>query len=175
MTPPPKLSRNRTNLFLDIAIFVAFLLAGAPHGTGIPVHEWLSIALIGALIVHLLLHWTWIVNTTRRFFGNVGTRNRINYVLNMALFIDVVLIMFTGMMISEAVLPTLSISVPSGFAWRRLHDITANLGVLILALHIAIHWRWITSMTSKYILRRLITPTAAEVPVQDVAPGEARS
>jgi hypothetical protein len=152
--PTTKPNRNRVNLYLDIALFMAFLLADAPHGTGIPVHEWLSIALIAVLIVHLLLHWTWIVNTVKRFVGNGMGRNRVNFVLNALLFVDVVVIMFSGIMISRAALPALGIAVPAGFAWRRLHDQSATLGILLLALHVALHWRWIVAMASKHVLRR---------------------
>jgi hypothetical protein len=159
-TPAKKPNRNRINLYLDIALFAAFLLADAPQGTGIPVHEWLSVALIAALIVHLLLHWTWIVNTIKRFTANGMGRNRANFVLNTLLFIDVVVIMFSGFMISRAVLPALGISLPAGFAWRRLHDASATAGILLLALHVAIHWRWIVSMFSKYVLRRPTANTA---------------
>jgi hypothetical protein len=160
----PKPNRNRTNLFLDIAIFAGFVLAGAPHGTGIPIHEWLSIVLIGALVIHLLLHWTWIVNTIKRFGANSMGRNRANFLLNALLFIDVVVIMFTGVMISEAALPAFGIKLPAGFAWGRLHHQSANLGVLLMALHIALHWRWIVGMVSKHVLRRIpAAPVAPQV------------
>ena len=43
-------NRNTLNLFVDIAIFLAFLMAMAPHFSGIAVHAWLSIA-FGAVII----------------------------------------------------------------------------------------------------------------------------
>ncbi len=163
-TQAAKPGRNRFNLYLDIALFAAFLLADAPHGTGIPVHEWLSIALIIALIVHLLLHWNWITSTIQRFVANGMGRNRVNFVLNSLLFIDVVVIMFSGIMISRAALPALGITVPTGFAWRRLHDQSATAGILLLALHVALHWRWITAMVSKYVGRRPAAPPTVHTP-----------
>jgi hypothetical protein len=156
-------SRNRINLFLDIGLFSAFLVTTAPHFSGIAIHEWLSIALIGAFVVHLLLHWTWIANTTRRLFGRTTARNRVNYALNAALFIDMVVIMFSGVMISEAALPAFGVTLTPGFTWRRLHDASANLGLLIFALHVAMHWRWIATMFSKYILRRATNQQASVV------------
>jgi hypothetical protein len=149
-----KPSRNRVNLCLDIVLFVAFLITTAPRFSGIAIHEWLSIALIAAFVIHLLLHWSWIVNTTKRLFGKTTVRNRVNYLLNVALFIDMVVIMFSGILISEAALPALGIPIAPGFAWRRLHDASANIGLLIFALHVALHWQWIATMFSKYVLRR---------------------
>jgi hypothetical protein len=153
-----KPSRNRVNLYLDIALFVAFLITTAPHFSGIAIHEWLSIALIAAFVIHLLLHWSWIVNTTKRLFGRTTARNRVNYVLNAALFVDMVVIMFSGIMISESALPALGIPIAPGFAWRRLHDSSANIGLLIFALHVALHWQWIATMFATYVLRRPATP-----------------
>ena len=61
-----KLNQTKTNLLVDIAIFAAFLIALDPHMTGIAIHEWLSIALAATIVAHLLLHWKWLVQVTRR-------------------------------------------------------------------------------------------------------------
>ena len=40
-------NQNAVNLGVDLVIFLIFLVAGAPRFSGLPVHEWLGIA-IGA-------------------------------------------------------------------------------------------------------------------------------
>src|SRR5215212_4203945 len=85
---------TKVNLAVDIVIFVAFLITTAPHFTGIAIHEWLSISFGGMIIAHLLLHWQWLVETTRRIFTTAPLQARINYVLNTALFIDMTLLVF---------------------------------------------------------------------------------
>src|SRR6187455_328514 len=97
-------NRNNTNLIVDSVIFLAFLVAMAPHFTGMAIHEWLGIAFGAAITTHLLLHWQWIVEITKRFFGKAQWSARINYILNALLFIDITLIIFSGLMISEEVL-----------------------------------------------------------------------
>jgi len=75
-------------LFVDIcAISVIGLLLkfviptgraqfGQKYLLGLHRHEWgdlhlyLSLLLLVLLIVHLWFNWTWIVNSTRRYFGN---------------------------------------------------------------------------------------------------------
>lgn len=136
---------NRTKLLLDIALFVAFLITMDPRFSGLAIHEWLSIAAAGVVIVHLLLSWEWIVNVTKRLFGKVGGGAKVNYILNWLLFINGILIMLSGIMISEAALPAMGITLPMNFAWRRLHDMSANLSLLIMGLHIAMHWNWIVT------------------------------
>ncbi|HRJ58046.1 MAG TPA: DUF4405 domain-containing protein [Anaerolineales bacterium] len=143
---------NRTKLLLDIGIFLAFLITMDPHFSGLAIHEWLSIALAGTIVVHLLLNWEWIVNVTKRLFVKATNGARVNYVLNWLLFIDGILIMLSGIMISEAVLPTLGISLPVDFAWRRLHDMSANLSLFIMGLHLAMHWNWIVTTFKRVFL-----------------------
>ena len=58
------LNKTKTNLLIDLTIFLVFLAAGEPAITGLPIHEWLSVAFIAALITHLVLHWDWIVSIT---------------------------------------------------------------------------------------------------------------
>jgi hypothetical protein len=156
---------NKINLFFDFIIFIAFLITTAPHFSGIPIHEWLSLALAVAVIAHLLLHWSWVVETIRRTFKTLPRATRINSILNTALFIDFVIITFTGIAISEAALPLFGIHVTPNFSWRRLHDQASNIGLVLIGLHIAVHWDWILSTVKRYIIAPFAggKPAAASV------------
>jgi hypothetical protein len=96
---------QRTNLYVDIAILIGFLVSYEPALTGITVHEWLSLAFTCALIVHLLLHWNWVVQITLKFFRKLFHSSRLNYVINLAILIDFVTIILSGLLISRSVLP----------------------------------------------------------------------
>ena len=148
--------QTKTKLWLDIIIFVAFLVTMDPRSSGIAIHEWLSLAMLAALTLHLLLSWDWIINISQRFLGKLGTQNRINYILNWLLFIDGTLLIVSGVMISEVAMPFLGIRLPEGFAWRRLHDMSANLGLLMLGLHTALHWSWIVNTFSRYLVEPVL-------------------
>ena len=89
-----KLGNTLRDLIVDATIFVGFLLATDPRATGQTIHEWLGVALGAGIITHLLLHWKWIVNAVRRFFGNLPGQVRVNSLLNTLLFIAVTLIIF---------------------------------------------------------------------------------
>ncbi len=145
--------QTKTKLVIDILIFVGFLLAMDPRATGIALHEWLTVAAMAAVITHLLLSWQWIVEVTRRFFNMKAARPRLNYVLNVLLFIDMTLIMFTGIMISQSFIPFWGIQLAENFSMRRFHDMTANLFILLLGLHVALHWNWIVNTAKRYILQ----------------------
>jgi hypothetical protein len=144
-------NRNTTNLIVDIAIFIAFLVAMAPRFSGLAIHEWLGIGFGAAIITHLLLHWQWLVEVTKRFFGQAQWSARINYILNALLFVDVTVVIFTGLMISETALPQLGIVLARGGGWRMLHTLSANLFVALIGLHIALHWQWIVGMLKRLL------------------------
>ena len=147
-----------TKFVVDLFLFVGFLLALDPGTTGIAIHEWLTIASIAVIILHLLLSWNWVAGLTRGFFRKMAVKSRINYVLNWLLFIDMVLVMLTGIMISEVVLPSFGLRLSSSFVWRQLHSITADILLYILGLHLALNWGWILSTVKRYILRPILGP-----------------
>ncbi len=146
-------NQTKTKLWIDLAIFLGFLITMEPRSSGLTVHEWLGTSLIAVLVVHLLLNWDWIVQITRRFMGRVNGQSRINYILNWLLFIDGTIIMLSGFMISESLMPALGIHLPRNFAWRGLHDLSANLFLALLGLHTALHWNWIVNAFQRYIVR----------------------
>jgi len=137
---------------VDVIIFVAFLVAMDPHSSGVAVHEWLTTAALAAIAVHLLLSWDWVVQVTRRFTGKVNGLTRVNYVLNWLLFVDVMVVMLSGFMISEAVMPFLGISLPENFTWRTLHHLSADVFMPLLGLHTALHWNWLVKAFKRYVL-----------------------
>jgi hypothetical protein len=138
-------------LIIDIGIFIGFLVAMDPRSTGIAIHEWFTLAALVTIMVHLLLNWDWIAQVTSRFVGKVSGRSRINYILNWLLFIDGILLMLSGILISQSVVPLLGFTLPEGFAWRSLHSVSANLGLIMLGLHTALHWGWIVNAFKNFI------------------------
>ncbi len=149
-------NQTKTKLWLDIVIFIAFLVAMEPSSSGLAIHEWLTLSMIAVLIVHLLLSWDWITEISRRFLGKLGGQNRINYLLNWLLFIDGTLLIISGVMISEIALPALGIELPTRFAWRRLHDMSANFALILLGAHTALHWSWIINTFNKYLVQPFV-------------------
>ena len=150
-TQPKTKSQTKLKLVLDILIFIAFLIAMEPRSSGITIHEWLATSLIAVLVVHLLLSWDWITRITRRFIGKINTQSRLNYILNWTLFIDGTIIMLSGFMISESLIPYLGIQLPRNFAWRGLHEFSTNLFIVLLGLHTALHWSWVVDTFKRYV------------------------
>jgi len=164
-TAPRKKRTNATviNMVLDTSTFIAFILAMQPHGTGVPIHEWGSIALSVAIIAHLVLHWDWISGITRKLLGRLPAETRFSYVLNLLFYIDMTLIILSGLLISKSVLPALGLQVDEHAGpWRRLHGLSADAGIIILALHVAVHRKWIASSFKRYVWNRVTGRTNSD-------------
>jgi uncharacterized protein DUF4405 len=150
--------RTQTKLVLDTLIFIAFLIAMEPRSSAVTIHEWLATSLIAVLIVHLLLSWDWMTQITRRFMGKINDQSRLNYLLNWSLFIDGIMIMFSGFVISELLMPYLGIQLPCNFAWRSLHEFSTNLFILLFGLHAAVQWGWVVDIFKHYVFQPIFRP-----------------
>ena len=152
-----KRSTNKVKLYVDIFIFLFFLVVSAPQATGIALHEWLSFAFLATFIVHLLLNWKWIVNVIRRFFKKLPGETRFNAIWNALLFILGTVVFFSGVFVSEAALPLLGFPIVIDPFWAQMHDLTANLFLILLGVHLAMHWRWFVDAFKRYILRKPVS------------------
>ena len=139
-------NQNTVNFVVDLVIFLIFLVVEAPKFSGLPVHEWLGIAIGAGALTHVLLHWSWVIEISKRFFGKAQMIAQVNYVLNLILFLTITTIIFTGLMISETVMPLLGITVARNGLWRGVHTAAANLFILLVALHVALHWQWFVNL-----------------------------
>lgn len=157
------MNRTTVNLLLDGVSFIAFLAATAPALTGLAIHEWLSIALAGAVVTHLLLHWSWIIGIAQRFFSKASWNSRVNYILNSLLFITFTVIIFTGVMISEVALPMFGLEFARNDTWMQLHRLSSDATVFLMGLHVALHWRWIVNATRKLFSRPLVHRPQSQV------------
>lgn len=131
------------NLCIDLTALAGFLIVFEPRLTGESWHEWLAAALAGVLVVHILVHWKWVVQVTKRFIGQMRSHVRLNYMVNALTFAAYVAVMLSGFMISKTILPALGLSLPHDQAWRMLHNLSANLALGLTALHFALHWKWV--------------------------------
>jgi hypothetical protein len=132
-------------LAIDAVALLAYLAVTNTLLTGIPVHEWLSIALTVLLAVHVALNWDWTIKVVTRFFKQLFTLPRFNLIVDLVLLYAFAGTMLTGLMVSRVVVPTLGLTVPFGPTWRILHSVSAKLLLLATGLHVGLHWRWVVN------------------------------
>ena len=149
-----RLSSTQFRLYVDLVLFAIYILVNIPQATGIGIHEWASVLFIVPILIHILLDWKWIVSVTKRMFGKLPGEVRTNHILDLIIFVMMVLALFTGFLISEAALPALGIPIFIDPFWSSMHDLTANLTMLLIGIHLAMHWGWIVKSIKRYLLRR---------------------
>jgi Domain of unknown function (DUF4405) len=143
------LARTRLDFWLDALLLVAFTLAYSLGFTGIATHEWLGIGLGVVLLVHVTLHWDWVVRTTVKLL-RPGGRERFIWLVNLLLLVSMTLCIASGILISEVALPYLGITPPASSFWRQMHDTTATITLILVPVHAALRWRWIVGMVRRF-------------------------
>jgi hypothetical protein len=142
-TTPPAPARDNFKFRWDVLLLVVFVATCAPSATGIPVHEWASLAVVPIVAIHLAVNWNWIIDVTRRSLGRLAGEVRFNHVLDLLLFVSFALLMISGILVSESALPWLGFTRKSDPFWSGLHNTTANIFPSLIGIHLAMHWRWI--------------------------------
>lgn len=132
-----------TRVWLDIALFVGYVLLSAPQTTGIPFHEYFTVVFIPIFVSHIVLDWSWIARVFRRSDRTRSNEVRFNRVFDIVLFVGMVVVIYSGFLVSESILPDFGIDPASSSFWSSLHDASGNLLILLVGVHIAVHWPWI--------------------------------
>lgn len=144
---------SKTNLLIDMGVFITFLVASAPHFTGNLIHEWIGVAVAAALLVHILLHWNWIVEVGGKFFKNLWHASRLQFMLDILIFVAFIVLITSGLVISKNVMSILGIHFTAARSWKMIHSTASNIAVILAGLHIFLNWNWIACMTGKYLVR----------------------
>ncbi len=113
---------------IDCSMLVAVIALQAWPLTGVPLHEWLAIGLLAAVVAHLLLHWSWVEKWSRRILAPGTARARVNYALNLTLFLSMTAAMASGFAISKVVLP-LHLTPDEYLKWHGIHEFSSRVVV----------------------------------------------
>lgn len=124
---------------LDAAMLAAFLVLQVWRFTGVPLHEWLGVGLIAAIVAHLAVHWAWVETRTRRIRRPRTARMRVNYALNAVLFAAMAIAMISGFAISKVVTP-MHPALGDYLRWHGMHEFSSRVALFAVALHLAMNW-----------------------------------
>jgi hypothetical protein len=155
--PPPAHWRLKMTFWLDVTLLISVCALQSVSFTGLVLHEWLGLGIVGMILAHLLLAWSWISSQSRRVFAAQSIRARVNYLLNLALFAGTTAVIFSGILISQEAVPALTGTkgtLEMDWRWDTLHNQFSQAVVILAGLHLAINWDWVFLAVSK-IFRRL--------------------
>lgn len=132
--------KKTIKIFANLTLFVSFILTYFIDLTGLELHQYLGIAAAGILAVHVITHWTWITNVSRRLFKRMSGRVRIYYLLDGTLLLAFIIITITGVLIST----WLEVFLSYYMLLRSIHIISSIAGLLLLIVKMGLHWKFFT-------------------------------
>jgi cytochrome b subunit of formate dehydrogenase len=142
------------------------------------IHLWGGVLMIVAILLHAVFHWAWIKTMTERVFKAVcGQRTRMSRGAKVNLAVDgVIAICF----VITALSGLYFLFVPSGgyqggrnpnwntsfifsrTTWDLIHTWAGTIMTASGVVHFAIHWRWVTKVTTKFF--RSLLPQSSPRP-----------
>jgi uncharacterized protein DUF4405 len=150
--------RLKTTFWLDVTLLVSVCALQTVRFTGLVLHEWIGLAMVGMVFAHLLFSWSWIASLSRRMFAVQSARARINYLLNLSLFAAVTAVIFSGILISQKAIPALigtKAAPDMDWRWDSLHNLFSQVVVMLSGFHLAMNWDWVLAAGEKLFDRVL--------------------
>ena len=140
----------KVKILIDFLMTLALLLLMAYQVTGEKYHEWLGSFMFFLFIVHNALNIRWYGNLFR---GKYDFLRIIWTLINFAVFIAMICLMYSGIVMSRYVFAALPIK--SGMALARVMHLSASYwGFVLMSLHLGLHWSVIMGMFRKLGERR---------------------
>jgi hypothetical protein len=144
----------RARLLLDLAMFGVLLVAYNPAWSGLAWHEWLSVAVVVPLLLHLVVNWNKVLRVVSTFTDRLFHGSRLDLVVDTVLFVVAVLVMVSGLMISQVVARAVGITIAPASIWVSVHSWSADLTIVLLLVHFVLHWRWVYNVSLRLMGRR---------------------
>ena len=123
------------------------------------IHHWIGFLFFIFAVIHINLHWQWLVAITNHIIKKRGKKELKSfkktgvYIVDIALFISIFLVITTGIIKFPGFLPFLGINpltVPLN-ELSLIHDWSGVISVALGLIHIIQHFKWIVSTTKHYI------------------------
>jgi hypothetical protein len=127
------------------------------------IHTWTGVLMIAILLIHIPMHWYWVVNMTRRTLRelfsrdrNLNSRSRFNVFINFMVGITFILTALSGVYLlfvpggpgSAVYDPALLFS---RVTWDLIHTWSGTALIIAGLVHFAIHWKWVVKVTRKVL------------------------
>jgi len=125
----------------DTLMTLLLLVLMGFHLHGEIVHEWAGIIFTLLIMLHLCLnrHRLWLQSPNIPL-----TMQIVNGVINAVTFVVILTAIVSGMMLSRHILMALPFHNPANWV-RKVHMTSVHWGMLILALHIGLHWKMLAT------------------------------
>ena len=121
-----------------------------------------SLGMIAIALLHIILHWKWVVSTTKRVVQDIFTSHKSNMnskgwqnvIVDGAIGLGFIISAISGVYFlfvgeSRGGLVPDPMFLFSRTAWDLIHTWSSVLFISGFLMHFAIHWGWVTKVTRK--------------------------
>ena len=163
----PTFNLNSPKFYIALTLLVAMLFGIDPWAIGVPIHEWVSaIVIIPIALIHIQIDWKWIVTMSQNIFKMKPQQTVFNYFWDWLLFIMFSAVIVSGFMISEALLPAWGFKIQKDPFWAALHEGSSNSLLIMLGVHVGMHWQWIKDTFYSFTTRKPSFSILKQMPKQ---------
>lgn len=142
--------KNILKISLDAVMAALLVLLANSHAISLVFHEIAGLFLFGLFIIHCLLNRKWVISITANFFSkSIAPRVRFGYIVDLLLLVSFVLIIISGISTSQVLFPSMAQVKDS--PWRSVHHFCAALSLILVGIHLGLHWNFVTGMFKKAI------------------------
>ncbi|GIO88214.1 hypothetical protein J25TS5_51460 [Paenibacillus faecis] len=146
---------------LDLIMALTFVLFFNKQVLGgLTFHEMAGIGFAAAFLTHMGLNWRWIVRVTSKLFDRkLPLKTKFSYLLNLVLLLSMTFVIVCGLFISRVVFPALRVGNEPWF--KVAHMSVAYLVLILVAVHIGLHWKWVVGVFQQIVRYRMKKPFPA--------------
>ncbi|WP_233426204.1 DUF4405 domain-containing protein [Paenibacillus massiliensis] len=144
-------------LSIDLVMTILMVVEMAYHFTGNMFHEIFGVSIFILFIIHNILNRKWYQSI---FKGKMNIRRVLTITINLLLLVTMAVLIISAIPISRTVFAF--IPIENGIIVRQIHTLAAYWGLILIALHIGMHWimiigaaRKLTGITDKNKIRTI--------------------
>jgi len=128
-------------------------------------HTWFGIAMIVSAVIHIIIHWKWIIKMTKRVFleitrreSRINGRSRFNVGINMLIGLSFILTAVSSIYLLFTHGGSHGVNDPMFIfnytTWDLIHTWSGIVMTNAAVVHFTIHWGWVTKVTRKMFRAR---------------------
>lgn len=143
------MKKNIIRIALDIVMIILLILMYNAKVISITFHELGGLIVCGLFLVHKALNFKWITKVTKRLFDKtLPFKTKLGYAVDVLLLFAVAFIAVSGILISKVLFPALA-NGPG--IMKQLHYFASAAAIILVGVHIGLHWYFISGMFKKKI------------------------
>jgi hypothetical protein len=127
------------------------------------IHTWSGVGMIIVALWHIIIHWKWIMGTTKRIWQLIagkskgfGMRLTYNIILDAVIGVSFLICAISGVifLFFPGYNHTEQIMMFDTVTWDLIHTWSGVLMTMAAILHFVFHWKWVVNITKKMLTRK---------------------